>query len=601
MTKADELAKKQRDISVSEFFEKNRHMLGFDNPRKALLTAVKEAVDNSLDACEEAEILPEIEVQVIDMGSDRFRVVIEDNGPGIVPKQIPKIFAKLLYGSKFHSRKQSRGQQGIGISATVMYAQLTTGKPAKILSKHDPKGQATYMELKLDTAHNEPQIVTQSEKPWSKETGTRIEVELTGAYQKGKTSVDEYIKEVAIVNPHLQMVYVNPKAEQYVFPRVVDSLPKLPKEIKPHPYGIELGMMLKMLQLADDRTLRSFLQNSFSRVTAQVADELLANSKLSGEMKPKDVQHHQVELLMKGIEATKIMAPPTDCLAPLGDELLVKGLKKEVQAEFYASVSRSPAVYRGNPFVIEVAIAYGGQIPPEGQVNIMRFANKVPLLYQPGACAITKAIQETSWKTYGLGQSGESLPTGAAVIVVHMASIWVPFTSEAKEAIAHYEDIIKEMKLALQEAGRQLAKYTSKKNKMQSQLARANLFERYMPEVVHSLSQLANTDPKHLKEAFEKMIHRSEIQEAIHGLKAENDEYDADFASIGKDDDDEEESEDGEGEGGEKKVKKKVAKKAAKTPDKKEKSKTVKQEDVPEKPDAPHKTTKQATLGEAQK
>lgn len=579
MTKADELAKKQRDISVSEFFEKNRHMLGFDNPRKALLTGVKEAVDNSLDACEEAEILPEIEVQVIDMGNDRFRIIIEDNGPGIIPKQIPKIFAKLLYGSKFHSRKQSRGQQGIGISATVMYGQLTTGKPAKIMSKHDPKGQATVMELKLDTSKNEPQIVSQSEKGWSKHTGTRVEIELTGAYQKGKQSIDEYIKEVAIVNPHLQLTYVNPKAEQFVFPRAVEILPKLPKEIKPHPYGVELGIMLKMLQLSDDRTLRSFLQNNFSRVTGGVADEILAASKISGDLKPKEVQHGQVEALMKGIENTKIMAPPTDCIAPLGDDLLIKGMKKEVQAEFYTSVSRTPAVYRGNPFVIEVAVAYGGQIPADGAVNIMRFANKVPLLYQPGACALTKAIQETNWKTYGLGQSGESVPTGAAVIVIHMASVWVPFTSEAKEAIAHYDDIIKEAKLALQEAGRLLAKYTSKRNKMQSQLARASLFERYIPEVAHSLAKLANGNEKKLREQLEAMTKKADIQEAIHGLKATNEEYDEDFASIGKDDESDEDD-------GEEKPKK-AAKKAP--------SKESKKKDADE-PDVKHKATKQKKL-----
>ena len=589
MTKADELAKKQRDISVSEFFEKNRHMLGFDNPRKAILTAVKEAVDNSLDACEEAEILPEIEVQVIDMGGDRFRVIIEDNGPGIIPKQMPKIFAKLLYGSKFHSRKQSRGQQGIGISATVMYAQLTTGKPAKVMSKHDPKGQATVMELKLDTTKNEPVIISQSEKGWNKQTGTRVEIELTGAYQKGKQSIDEYIKEVAIVNPHLQLTYVNPKAEQFVFPRAIETLPKLPKEIKPHPYGVELGIMLKMLQLSDDRSLRSFLQNNFSRVTPAVADEILGNAKLSGDLKPKDVQHNQAEALMKGIEATKIMAPPTDCIAPLGDELLVKGMKKEVQAEFYTSVSRTPAVYRGNPFVIEVAIAYGGSIPADGAVNIMRFANKVPLLFQPGACALTKAIQETNWKTYGLGQSGESVPTGPAVIVIHLASVWVPFTSEAKEAIAHYDDIIKEAKLALQEVGRTLAKYTSKRNKMQNQLARANLFERYIPEVAHSLAKLANGNEKKLREQLEAMTKKSDIQEAIHGLKATNDEYDEDFASIGKDDDSDEES---EGDEKPKKAAKKTASKEGKP------AKKAESEESEEKPEAKHKATKQKKLTE---
>lgn len=541
MSKADELAKKQRDISVSEFFEKNRHMLGFDNPRKALLTAVKEAVDNALDACEEAEILPEIEVQVVDMGNERFRVVVQDNGPGIVVKQIPKIFAKLLYGSKFHSRKQSRGQQGIGISATVMYAQLTTGKPAKILSKTESKKPAVYMELKLDTTRNEPMILAEEEKQWSKEHGTRIEVELVGAYQKGKSSIDEYIKEVAIVNPHLKLTYVNPKAEQYIFPRAVEKLPKLPKEIKPHPYGIELGMMLKMLQISDDRTLRSFLQNNFSRVTPSVADELLGNAKLADNLKPKDITHPQVEALMKAIQVTKIMAPPTDCISPIGEELLIKGLKKEIQAEFYTAVSRSPSVYRGNPFVIEVAVAYGGQIPSDGQITVMRYANKVPLLYQPGACACIKSVQETNWKPYGLNQTGDNVPTGPAILVVHMASVWVPFTSEAKEAIAHYEDIIKEMKLALQEAGRQLSKYTSKKHRMQNQLDRANLFERYMPEVAHSLSKLTGSKEDKLLVELKKMIKKDDIKQQIEQLTDDNEDYDEDFANIGKDNDSEDE------------------------------------------------------------
>ncbi|MFH1211843.1 MAG: DNA topoisomerase VI subunit B, partial [Candidatus Woesearchaeota archaeon] len=184
-TKAHELAKKQRDISIAEFFEKNRHLLGFDNPRRALLTAVKEAVDNSLDACEEAGILPEVSVELIEMGENRFKVIVEDNGPGILKSQIPKIFAKLLYGSKFHSLKQGRGQQGIGISASVMYGQLTTGRPAKILSKISKDEPAHYCELKIDTSANKPEIHDESTKEWDKEHGTKVEIDIEGVYLKG--------------------------------------------------------------------------------------------------------------------------------------------------------------------------------------------------------------------------------------------------------------------------------------------------------------------------------------------------------------------------------------------------------------------------------
>jgi len=357
--KAHELAKKQRDISVAEFFSRNRHLLGFDNKRKALLTTIKEAVDNSLDACEEAEILPEINIQAIDMENDRFRIVVEDNGPGIVKKQIPKIFAKLLYGSKFFKLSQSRGQQGIGISASVMYGQLTTGRPAKITSKISKDDPAHYYELHIDTQKNKPEIVKEQIVEWDKQHGTKIEIDIEASYLKGGQSIDEYIKQTAIVNPHATIIYTNPKAEQKIFARVSDKLPKQPKEIKPHPYGVELGRMMKMLKLTDAKTLQNFLTNEFSRVGSGTAKQICENAFLVPKTKPSSLSMEMTEKLVKGIKQTKIIAPPTDCISPIGQELVEKGLRKEINAEFYCSVTRQPSVYSGNPFVIEVGLAYG--------------------------------------------------------------------------------------------------------------------------------------------------------------------------------------------------------------------------------------------------
>ena len=203
---AEDMARGQREISVAEFFTKNRHLLGFDNPRKALLTTIKEGVDNSLDACEEAGILPEVKV-VVAPGSeeDRFRVTIEDNGPGIVKAQIPKIFAKLLYGSKFHRLKMSRGQQGIGISAAGMYGQLTTGKPVSITSKTSRNKPAHHYELEIDTKKNEPRIIVDETIDWPVDRGTRVEIELEAKYQKGRQSVEEYLEQTAIANPHVSL------------------------------------------------------------------------------------------------------------------------------------------------------------------------------------------------------------------------------------------------------------------------------------------------------------------------------------------------------------------------------------------------------------
>ncbi len=490
MATAEELAKSQREISVAEFFEKNRHLLGFDNKRKALLTTIKEAVDNSLDACEEGRILPEIIIEIVEMSEDRFKVTIEDNGPGIIKKQIPKIFGKLLYGSKFHKLSQTRGQQGIGISAAVLYAQLTTGRPAAITSRTSPSKPAHYYELHIDTQTNEAQVVKDDEKKWAKDRGTKIEVYLEGSYQRGMQSVDEYIKETAIINPHTTIIYTNPKAEQFIYSRATDKLPTLPKEIKPHPHGVELGMLIRMLNNTETKSLQKFLTEDFSRVGPGTAKEICEHAAIPPKTSPGNLNREQAEKLKKGIDATKIMAPPTDSISPIGEALIEKGLKKEINAEFYSATSRPPSVYRGNPFVIEVGIAYGGDIPADQSVTLMRFANRVPLLFQQGACGTTEAISKTNWRQYGLSQSSSSLPQGPVVILVHMASVWVPFTSEAKEALAHYPEILKEIKLALQESGRKLGIYLRKKNKVSTELKKRSYIEIYIPHIAAALKEL---------------------------------------------------------------------------------------------------------------
>lgn len=542
MVIAEELAKKQRAIGVAEFFARNRHLLGFDNKRKALMTTIKEAVDNSLDACEEARILPEISVEIIDMKNDRFKIIIEDNGPGIVKKQLPHIFARLLYGSKFHSLKQSRGQQGIGISASVLYGQLTTGKPAKILSKIGPNRPANYIELKIDTAKNKPEIVREDQKEWKKDHGTRIEIDLEGSYQKGSQSVDEYLKQTAITNPHATIIYTNPKAEQIIFPRVVDVLPPEAKEIKPHPYGVELGVMQRMLKDTESRTLQSFLSHEFSRVGSETAKQICRNSAVPPATKPGAMSREQVELLMKGIVATKIINPPTDCIAPIGAEALERGLKKEINAEFYTSVTRTPSVYRGNPFIIEAALAYGGDQKADGSIRVMRFANRVPLLYQQGACSTTKSILKMNWRQYGLSQSSGSLPIGPVTVLIHIASVWVPFTSESKEAIAHYPEIIKDIRLALSECGRKLAIYVRKKKRIGEESKKRSYIEKYLPYVASALKELLElkkTDEEQIKALLVEMLetHRGKIVDIRH----ENVEYDEEFAKIGREDEDGEE------------------------------------------------------------
>ncbi len=333
---AQSMAADQRDISVSEFFAKNRHLLGFDNPRKALLTTVKEAVDNSLDACEEAGILPELWVHIEATGTNRFKIGVQDNGPGILRKQIPLIFGKLLYGSKFHRLRMSRGQQGIGISAAGMYGVLTTGKPVKIISKISKRKPSHYYEIQIDTKKNKPEIlngrgdgvdIPPGEKgakyiaehgiEWvgldgdGHEVihGTRVTIELEGRFQRGRGSVDEYLEQTAIANPHVRLHYLDPEGEQRTFERSTTHLPPEPKEIKPHPYGIELGRLMTMLKDSKDSTLSQFLTGSFSRVSPAVARHLCEAAKLSMRANPLRIGRHEADGLFQAIQADENQRP----------------------------------------------------------------------------------------------------------------------------------------------------------------------------------------------------------------------------------------------------------------------------------------------------
>ena len=608
---AQSMAASQRDISVSEFFAKNRHLLGFDNPRKALLTTIKEAVDNSLDACEEAGILPEIWVHVEPTGNNRYKVGVQDNGPGILKKQIPLIFGKLLYGSKFHRLRMSRGQQGIGISAAGMYGVLTTGKPVKISSKISKRKPIHYYEIQIDTKNNKPEILngrgngvdipagpkgetwmTKHGVEWvsrygedpedtrTKEvvSGTRVTIELEAKYQRGRGSVDEYLEQTAIANPHVTLHYVDSDGGYHHYERSTETLPVEPKEIKPHPYGVELGRLLAMLKATDTGTLSQFLTSSFSRVSPAVARKICTTAGLKVRASNRRIGRGEVDRLYEAIQGTKISAPKTDCIAPIGEELLLKGLHQVVPGEFYAAATRPPNVYRGNPFQIEVAIAYGGataaqritketlieligetdlrtlrqflihtfdgigsgaaerilkeadlatRLSPgklavkqidllheslrnlnlgEGQtMNVLRYANRVPLQFQSAACAITQSILGTNWRPYGLSQSRGSLPHGPVTVMIHMASVWVPFTSESKEAIASYPEIQKELRLGLQAVGRKLGMYLRRRIRVRQEGERRNIFLRYLGEVANAVSEINRANRRDLYEQLLKI------------------------------------------------------------------------------------------------
>jgi DNA topoisomerase-6 subunit B len=619
---AESMAAKQRDISVSEFFAKNRHLLGFDNPRKALLTAVKEAVDNSLDACEEAGIVPEIWVHIETTGPNRYKVGVQDNGPGIVKKQIPLIFGKLLYGSKFHRLRMSRGQQGIGISAAGMYGMLTTGKPVKIVSMTSPKKPAHYFEIQIDTRRNMPEIVNgkgdgedipagekgqkyitdhgiewvsqypipdqQSHSHHAVRSGTRVTIELEGRYQRGRGSVDEYLEQTAIANPHVTIHYVDPDGGETTYSCSTTKLPPEPVEIKPHPYGIELGQLVTMLKDTSGSSMAQFLTTSFSRVSSGVAQKICETAKIGTRANPKKIGRQEADSLYKAIQETKISAPAADCISPIGEALILKGLHHQLPGEFFCAATRPPAVYRGNPFLIEVGLAYGGassiqkvtldaltdllsesdarslkqfllttfdgvgatgadkillqarmgsrqspsklkkeeidqlfaamrnvNLSENQSMQVLRYANRVPLQFQPAACAITQSVTGTNWRAYGLAQSRGQLPVGPVTVMVHVASVWVPFTSESKEAIASYPEIVKELRLGLQAVGRKLAVYLNRRKRVRQEGERREIFLRYLGEVAHAVAAIKDYGDRPRRDLYGRLVDVAKRKTAV--------------------------------------------------------------------------------------
>jgi DNA topoisomerase-6 subunit B len=332
-----------------------------------------------------------------------------------------------------------------------------------------------------------------------------LEFEVEGKYiEKGK-SIPEFLKQTAIANPYAHIIFDGPNGKTD-FQAVSKELPKSPKEIKPHPYGVEIGVLRRMIRSTKAKNVFGFLKNDFSRVGSTSAEEILKIARIEKNKKPLEVNHEELERLHKAMQVVKLIAPPTDCLSSLGEELIVKGLKKELEAEYFAAISRPPAVYRGIPFQVEVGLAYGGKLDPSGEAELLRFANKVPLTYHQGDCAITQAVEEVDWRRYGLQQSANSFPVGPVVIFVHFISVWVPFTTEGKQAIAAYPDIIKEIKLALQDAGRKIKIFISKRRKSHDLQMRQNLFEKYIPEVAIALSKLSEVPHEKIKNNLEKLL-----------------------------------------------------------------------------------------------
>ncbi|MEM3408242.1 MAG: DNA topoisomerase VI subunit B [Candidatus Micrarchaeia archaeon] len=482
-----------REHSVAEFFKKNRQMLGLSGKVRSLTTLVHEYVTNSLDACEEAKILPNIYVKIDNLPNGHIRLYVEDNGPGIPKQFIGKALGQMLAGTKFHRFVQQRGQQGIGATAGTMYAQITTGKPIHCRSSI---GDNTIYEcdIAVDLKTNTPKISNMVEYT-GKYRGLTIIGEFGEVkYDKSEYSPFEYLKATALANPHAQITIVEPDGQRTVFQRAHEEVPERPKPAQPHPLGITTDDLINYAHHSKERKLSSFLTANFARVSDSKIEELkkLCPS-INFDKMPRELKWEEAEAIVNAFKQIKWIAPSADPLRPIGKEQIEKALKNVLQPEFISVSERSPKVFRGGvPFLVEVGIAYKGKAgrqKSDGTVglDVKRFANRAPLLFDAGGCATMEAVKTIDWSRYGL-KDIENMPV---TLFMNLVSVHVPYTSAGKQAIAAEEEIVEEFRYAIMEVARDLDRYLSGKIREEQREARKKAIMRYVKQISLDLPYLA--------------------------------------------------------------------------------------------------------------
>ncbi|MDG1552503.1 MAG: DNA topoisomerase VI subunit B, partial [Candidatus Poseidonia sp.] len=408
-------------------------------------------------------------------------------------------------GSRFHAIRQSRGQQGIGITGVVMYSQLTTGRKTHVRSKIATEASAAIVDIGLDTRKNKATKSNETREIWErpdgslKEHGLEVTTRMKAKYQKGRQSVYQYLRMTSIVNPHADITFVDPEGQTHHWPRVTERLPTKVESIKPHPHGIHLGTLQRMCTESTDSRMTVFLRNNFSGMSTRAAKELLEVAEISEKAKPKSLKPEQYRALLEAFQGertlnnkpVKLLNPPTNCLSPIEELLIKKGLSKTIDSRFVTTMTRSPTVTQGNPYQVEVGLIFGEGMLADKPVEVLRFANRVPLMYQQGGCLLTKAIESVDWRQYGLDQAGgRGVPKGPAAILVHLASTNVQFTSEAKEALADNSEVLDETRKALLEMGRGLRKHLEKKKKMAKTQEKFELVNDIIPAIAEKSAQI---------------------------------------------------------------------------------------------------------------
>jgi len=479
------------EISPADFFYRNRDIAGFTNPVRSTYMAVRELVENSLDSAEEVGILPDIYVRMRVVRHENEKEIIElsvsDNGRGIPADMIPNAFGQILFGSKY-VLKQSRGTFGLGGKMAYLYGQITTNEPLKVVAGDGARG--SEFRLMIDISENKPKVFSHKDfKLKRKWRGVNVSFSFEGNYVRAAPKIVDYFSQTAMVAPYANLTFVDPNGQLYRFARSTSRMPKPPKITRPHPHGLDVEMLSRMIAASRRRDLASFLSGEFERVGRKTAKKFMKTFSISNA-KLKDLTHKDIVMIVRSLVSYREFLPPDpSSLSPLGEELFKEGIEKELSPEFASVETRKPSAYSGHPFIVEVAIAYGGGIAGGAGVSLYRFANRIPLLYDESADVSWKVVhEEMNWRRYGVSPG-----TDPVSVLVHICSTKIPYKTVGKEYIADRPEIEREILNGMRNVARDLYLYLSKRRRIGIQKKRVNMFEKYLPIIVEYAAKAANT------------------------------------------------------------------------------------------------------------
>ncbi|MHA1593600.1 MAG: DNA topoisomerase VI subunit B [Candidatus Baldrarchaeia archaeon] len=453
-----------------------------------------------------------------------YELTVFDNGVGMVPEDV-KMYGIYLASSKSERLRQTRGSQGFGAPSAFSDAQMTTGKPIIVASKHYTLDYGS-VEVFFTTQENMKQYIIKSHRislPFEHGTYVRL-FYLNIPYKRGYA--DTYVKLTSLMNPHVSIIFVDPYGDIHAYPRRELEFPPEPKYTKPHPASITIGELQDLLRGTKSSTLLSFLTRTFVRISDERAKKIIEETArelkekglppVDSSTDPKTLSKEQIEVLFRVMSSQKYISPPKDTVVPVGADVLKRIVGEFLQPEFVEAVTRPPTSGKGLSYVVEACIAYGGKVEvATSPSNVLwRFVNRTPKLRDSSDCAIWKAVTSVNWKNYKLDVFENGMPKGPIKIIVHIAGPFVHlmFKGQSKQALAEDENLIKEIKLTLEEVGRKLRAYISGKEQAERRAMRASVLTSFADKFVKSLVKILETD--------ERLGNNVSVEELINRMKS---------------------------------------------------------------------------------